>query len=114
MIRKMPEDIYFEGFGDVVCHENRAIIGHDIPSDIPSGEFLKEIVPDLKILTQMKIVDDHYFHLAMALGFINADTVIYYPPAFDSESVAGLKKRSLIRFQLVVQMLMSILPVIIW
>jgi N-dimethylarginine dimethylaminohydrolase len=86
----MPEDVFFEGLGDVVFHERRAIVGHGRRSDARSIEHLKRIVPDLQILGDLYIRDDRYFHLAMALGFIDADTVLYYPEAFDEDAVKRL------------------------
>jgi N-dimethylarginine dimethylaminohydrolase len=88
---KYNSDIFFEGLGDVVFSGRRAVFGHGVRSDRRSLELLQRFVPDLEILCEMKIVDDRFFHLAMALAFLDDDTVLYYPPAFDAESVARLK-----------------------
>lgn len=84
-------DIFFEGLGDVVFHGRRAVFGHGIRSDRRSLDLLRRFVPDLEILCEMRIVDDRFFHLAMALAFLDDHTVLYYPPAFDADSVAQLK-----------------------
>lgn len=91
-IRPMPEDVVFEGLGDVVFHEGRAFTGQGPRSDPRAVDHLREIIPELEVLARMDIVDDHYFHLAMALAFIDHDTVLYYPPAFTPESVDRLEK----------------------
>ncbi|PTW60529.1 N-dimethylarginine dimethylaminohydrolase [Breoghania corrubedonensis] len=90
-IAEYDETVFFEGLGDVVFHGKRAVLGHGIRSDIRCLEILKRFVPDLEILCEMRIVDDRFFHLAMALAFLDDDTVLYYPDAFDAESVERLK-----------------------
>lgn len=84
-------DIYFEGLGDVVFSGSRAVFGHGVRSDRRSLDLLRRLVPDLDILCEMQIVDNRFFHLAMALAFLDDETVLYYPPAFDSASAARLK-----------------------
>jgi len=91
-VAPMPEDVIFEGLGDVVFHEGLAFFGYGSRSDERAVDHLREIVPNLKILGKMEIIDDHYFHLAMALSFIDEDTVLYYPPGFSDESVLNLQK----------------------
>jgi N-dimethylarginine dimethylaminohydrolase len=91
-ILRMPEEIIFEGLGDVVFHEGLAFFGYGSRSDERALEYLYKFIPELKVLGRMEIVDDHYFHLAMALSFIDENTVLYYPPAFTKESVDNLKK----------------------
>ncbi|MBR0947959.1 MULTISPECIES: dimethylarginine dimethylaminohydrolase family protein [Bradyrhizobium] len=90
-IRPLDQSIAFEGLGDVIFFGNRAIFGHGVRSDLRSLDTLKELIPELRILAHLKIVDDRFFHLAMALAFLDESTVIYYPPAFDEESVTLLK-----------------------
>lgn len=85
------DDIYFEGLGDVVFHGKRAVLGHGVRSESRSFEVLRQFVPDLEILCKMEIVDDRFFHLAMALAFVGDHTVLYYPPAFTPASVEALK-----------------------
>jgi len=85
-IRRMREGIFFEGLGDVVFHQSLAIVGHGCRSDERAIAELQNLIPELRILCDAHIRDDHYFHLAMALGFVDEQTILYYPPAFDSAS----------------------------
>jgi N-dimethylarginine dimethylaminohydrolase len=89
-VARMPPGIFFEGLGDVVFHEGLAIVGHGCRSDEHAVPELKRLIPALRILTDVRIRDAHYFHLAMALSFLDAETILYYPEAFDEESVAKL------------------------
>lgn len=86
----MEPGVFFEGLGDMVFEGTRAIMGHGIRSDPRSVEVVRRLTPDLEILCDLRIVDDRYFHLAMALGFIDPDTVVYYPPALEDDSVRRL------------------------
>lgn len=90
-IALMPADICFEGLGDVVFHDNLAIVGHGVRSDERAIGELKRLIPEMRILADVRLRDAHYFHLAMALGFIDADTILYYPPALEEESAERLK-----------------------
>jgi N-dimethylarginine dimethylaminohydrolase len=91
-ITPMPADIHFEGLGDLVFHRNLAIVGHGCRSDERAIEELKRIIPGLRILGDVHIRDDHYFHVAMALSFIDEQTILYYPPAFSDPSVKLLER----------------------
>jgi predicted NodU family carbamoyl transferase len=47
--------------------------------------------PQLEVLALLETVDDRYFHLAMAIGFIDEHTVVYYPPAFTAAAVKAIR-----------------------
>lgn len=89
-ISPMPDGVIFEGLGDVVFHEGAVIVGHGYRSDEGALDHLATIIPDLRVLATVKMVDQHYFHLAMALGFIDERTVVCYEPAFTPESLQAI------------------------
>jgi N-dimethylarginine dimethylaminohydrolase len=91
-IRPMPRDVYFEGLGDVIFQEDTAIVGYGYRSDERSITVLKGLIPNLRILGDVCMRDAHYFHAAMALSFIDHETILYYPPAFDDTSVKKLER----------------------
>ena len=68
-ISPMPPDVLFEGLGDVVFHGQRAFVGYGPRSDERAFSYLQELIPDLEMVGRLEIVDDRYFHLAMALAF---------------------------------------------
>lgn len=90
-IQRMPDDVVFEGLGDVVFHDGRAIVGYGPRSDERAIDHLRELIPELEVLGRVRMVDDRYFHLAMALGFVDHDTVLYHQPAFTPESVEVIR-----------------------
>jgi N-dimethylarginine dimethylaminohydrolase len=81
----------FEGLGDVVFHNGAAFTGHGFRSGQKAVQHLTRLVPELRVLGQLETVDEHYFHLAMALGFIDDSTVVYYEPAFTPRSVQCIR-----------------------
>jgi N-dimethylarginine dimethylaminohydrolase len=91
-IHEVDASIAFEGLGDVVFSGTRAVFGHGVRSDVRSLDILKALVPDLRVVANLRIVDDRFFHLAMACAFLDDRTVMYYPPAFEAASVAGLNQ----------------------
>jgi N-dimethylarginine dimethylaminohydrolase len=91
-IRPLPPDVIFEGLGDVVFHHRRAFVGHGSRSDERAVEHLARLLPGLEVIGRLETVDDHYFHLAMALGFIDEATVVYYEPAFTAESARTIRR----------------------
>jgi N-dimethylarginine dimethylaminohydrolase len=90
-MRHLPGDLIFEGLGDVVFHDRVAVVGYGIRSDERCVDALLELMPGLSVAARMEIVDDRYFHLAMALGMLDFETALYYPPAFTDESVRALR-----------------------
>ncbi|MCE1839864.1 hypothetical protein LWT14_22860, partial [Enterobacter hormaechei] len=47
---------------------------------------IRETYPELKVLGELHIQDNTFFHVALAFSFIDKDTIIYYPEAFTQES----------------------------
>ncbi|MGH3537454.1 MAG: dimethylarginine dimethylaminohydrolase family protein [Pseudonocardiaceae bacterium] len=88
----LPTDVIFEGLGDLVFHNRRAFVGHGYRSDERAVDHLARLIPGLEIVGRLETVDDHYFHLAMAMGFIDDATVVYYEPAFTVESVQTIRR----------------------
>jgi N-dimethylarginine dimethylaminohydrolase len=88
----VPEGVWFEGQGDLVFHQHRAVVGYGMRSDYRAVEVIRRSVPEMEVVAKMEIVDDHYFHLAMALSFVDEQTAIVYPAAFTPSSLEDLKR----------------------
>lgn len=91
-IQRIPKGVIFEGLGDVVFHGQDALIGHGVRTDPASISYLQDYIPTLNVRGDVRIVDDRYFHLAMAFGYIDCDSVVYYPPAFDEASQNTIRR----------------------
>lgn len=89
---RLPEQIHFEGLGDVVYYGNDIIFGYGPRSDQAAVEEVKRILPELNVRGELYIKDEAFFHVALAVSFIAQDTLLYYPPAFDEQSRDFIKK----------------------
>ncbi len=79
---RMPDDIAFEGEGDALFAGDTLLAGYLKRSDIRAHRVLAETF-DVPVLS-LELVDDRWYHLDTCLFPLDAETVVYYPGAFDS------------------------------
>jgi len=80
-IRPLPENLFFEGEGDVLRVDDRLFAGYRFRSDIRSHEWIsKELA--LPVLS-LELVDDRFYHLDTCFCPLAGDAAAYFPPAFD-------------------------------
>jgi len=81
-VRRLPDDIAFEGEGDALFAGNTLLAGYLKRSDIRSHPLLAETfgVPVLSL----ELVDSRWYHLDTCLFPLDAETVVFYPEAFDT------------------------------
>jgi N-dimethylarginine dimethylaminohydrolase len=84
-VLRVPDDVVFEGLGDVIYHGNDVLLGSGPRSDPEAALAVQGHFPELEIRGRVRICDDRFFHLALAAAFLDADTILYYPQAFDTE-----------------------------
>lgn len=87
-IKRLPEDIPFEGAGDVLQAGGRWFGGYYFRSDPQAHAALSEIIRD-EILP-LRLMDERFYHLDTCFAAIG-NTAIYYPDAFDSYSLTVLR-----------------------
>jgi N-dimethylarginine dimethylaminohydrolase len=85
-IVQAPEEVFFEGLGDVIYSGHGIIIGHGPRSSPESVGFVKKIFPELKVLGEVHLCDPWFYHTALAAALIGDDKIIYYSPALTAES----------------------------
>jgi N-dimethylarginine dimethylaminohydrolase len=88
-----PEDVYFEGLGDVIYSDTNIIVGHGPRSSPNSIQFIQQIFSDLEIVSEVHLCDPWFYHTALAAAFIGRDRIIYYAPALASESRELLERK---------------------
>jgi N-dimethylarginine dimethylaminohydrolase len=70
-----------EGEGDILFSGRIVLAGHGFRSDAAA---VNEIGRVFGLPVQsLRLVDERYYHLDTALCVLDADTAMYYPPAFD-------------------------------
>lgn len=72
---------YFEGEGDALFVGSTLLAGYLKRSDICGHRWMADCF-ETSVLS-LELVDDRWYHLDTCLFPINADTVVYYPGAFD-------------------------------
>ena len=85
-IHTLPQDIYFEGEGDLLKNGNRYFLGHGKRTMQESAPYLEKILQSEII--PLKLVDPYYYHLDTCFAPLTADTVIVNPESF---TVEGMK-----------------------
>ncbi len=77
-----------EGEGDFLCTGRGLLAGYGFRSDQAAAAELAEVfgLP----VTSLRLVDPRFYHLDTALCVLDADTVMYYPAAFDDAGQAAI------------------------
>lgn len=92
IVKEIPSQIYFEGLGDVIIAGDRVVFGYGPRSHSAAEEWICNTFPQIDVVARLGIEDDRFFHLAMAAGLLDKDTIIYYEKAFPPGEVDKIKK----------------------
>jgi N-dimethylarginine dimethylaminohydrolase len=77
----LPTPLNFEGAGDALFCGDTLFGGYLVRSDAAAMQWLGEHMKCRTI--PLQLVDDHYYHLDTCFCPLDAETAIYFPPAFD-------------------------------
>ncbi len=93
-IRPLPDDIIWEGQGDLLKAGDTYIAGWGQRSDRKSIGALAERleVPERDIL-DLKLTTDHYYHVDTALAPLDENTVVINPKAFNRTGLRKIHRR---------------------
>lgn len=81
-IFRLPEEIFFEGEGDLLKCGELWFAGYHIRSDILSHQRVAEIIGQ-EVLS-LELHSDWYYHLDTCFCPLGQGRALFYPPAFDS------------------------------
>lgn len=81
----MPEEICFEGEGDLIRSESKFFLGCGIRSDQKAAEFIGNIIE--KEIIPLELVNPYFYHLDTCFGPVNDDLVIINEEAFSEKSL---------------------------
>ena len=87
-VRVPPAGCKFEGEGDALFAGETLIAGYLKRSDIGAHRWLSESL-GLPVLS-VQLVDDRWYHLDTCLFPLDAQTVVFYPGAFDEYAIRAL------------------------
>ncbi len=88
-IKKLPENVVWEGQGDLLSVGGKYFLGWGKRSDYESKKYLSEILE--AEITDFKLIDPYFYHFDMCFTPLNENTVAINPLSFDEE---GLEKIS--------------------
>jgi len=86
----LPPSYYFEGEGDVLFSDDEnAFAGYLIRSDVTAHAAVAERL-GVRIVS-LELVNPRFYHLDTCFCPLNADSVVYYPGAFDAYALEVIK-----------------------
>lgn len=93
-IVNLPGDIRFEGAGDALVQPNSNLlwVAHGFRTDLAAHDALVDMFGINAV--SLRLVNPHFYHLDTCFCPLPGNRVMYYPPAFDSESVQLIEKNS--------------------
>ena len=87
----LPQDCNFEGEGDALFVGETLLAGYARRSDFSSHQIVSEAL-SVPVLS-LRLTDDRWYHLDTCLFPLDAETVVFYPGAFDAASADAVRSR---------------------
>ena len=88
---KPPDDIIFEGEGDILVSGETIFAGYRFRSDINSHKWISDL---LKVqVISLELIDPRFYHLDTCFCPLSGGEILYYPDAFDSYARKVIQSR---------------------
>lgn len=88
-IKMLPNNIFFEGGGELQHWRDNLLIGFGFRTDQNAINSVEKIFN--KNCIKLELIDKRFYHLDTCLMVLNNDVIFYYPQAFSSSSIQQLK-----------------------
>lgn len=85
----LPDNIYFEGQGDLLTVNGKYFFGYGKRSSVEAKDFLSQML-STKIIA-FELNDPYYYHLDMSLGLLDEKTAIINTRSFTKEGLEKLR-----------------------
>ncbi|MDO8583080.1 MAG: arginine deiminase-related protein [bacterium] len=89
-IAEMPDDISFEGQGDLLTANGKYFMGYGKRSSLDAKKYLEEFLGSEII--EFKLSDPYFYHLDMSFAPLDKDTVVINKNSFEKEEVGKIYK----------------------
>lgn len=89
-VKTLPQEIKFEGTGDVYPYQGKLLCGYGFRSDRESHNLLGKIFAVETV--SFHLIDPKFYHMDTCLTAIDDRVIMYYPEAFDDESKKSIQK----------------------
>ena len=92
-VHVLPEDIGFEGAGDCLVDRGGPWLwtGHGFRTEIEAHAFLAGWFD--RDVVSIRLIDSRFYHIDTCLCPLEGGYLLYYPQAFDDESIAAIEAR---------------------
>ena len=91
-VSDLPGDVPFEGEGDALLDPERGLLwaGYGMRTDLGVHPGLAEAL-DLRVVS-LRLADERFYHLDTCLCPLERGYLVYYPRAFDAESILQIEQ----------------------
>jgi len=89
-ILELPEEVNFEGAGDALWNNRGDLLwlGYGFRTDLKSHDYLQSICSQP---ISLKLINPNFYHLDTCFVPMRNNLVMYYPDAFDSDSIRDIE-----------------------
>lgn len=87
---KLPDDIFFEGQGDLLSDGKRFFIGWGKRTDKRAKSYLEKYLG--ADIMDFELVNPYFYHLDTALAPISPEIVVYNPQSFTADGIKKIHK----------------------
>jgi N-dimethylarginine dimethylaminohydrolase len=88
---KPPDDIVFEGEGDILIADNTIYAGYRFRSNINSHKWISDLLK-VKVIS-LELIDPRFYHLDTCFCPLSGGEILYYPGAFDSYALRVIESQ---------------------
>jgi N-dimethylarginine dimethylaminohydrolase len=89
-VRRLPDDVFFEGAGDALFCGDTLFAGYRIRSHARGHQLVGELL-DVRVIP-VELTDDYHYHLDTCFCPLEPGQAIYYPQAFDEYGLRALRE----------------------
>lgn len=87
----LPDGAVLEGLGDVAIGGDAAILGYGPRSSAAGFAALGTFAPFLRVVAEVELPDPRFYHLATAVVWLDARTVMYAPQGLTPSGIAAIE-----------------------
>ena len=89
----LPENLFFEGQGDIVTLKEAYIYGYGVRNTLEALYHIEDIFRLKRQIVAVRLIDPRFYHLDLALHYLKgANAILYCPAAFDDSDLRKIEK----------------------
>lgn len=97
----LPENLFFEGQGDIATLKESYIYGYGIRNSLEAIDHIENIFRLRKQIVPVRLIDSRFYHLDLALHYVKkADAILYCPAAFDDYDLRKIERLKVKKLEL--------------